>query len=251
MVGRWLWVLVFAVFCSLARAADVPTTPAVIHLASEDWDDYTAADGHGLAWDILRAVFEPSGVKLDIRTVPYTRSVGLVQRREVDALVGSYSNEADQVLYPRWNFDSDHIYALGLASNPVPTLETLGAYRLAWVRGYRYESYLPNIHRYNQIERRTGILPMLKQARADFYIDALTEINEVLAEAEDPSLYRRTHLTELPLYLGFADTPRARALMALYDQRMVLLVKSGQLKPIFEHWKQPYPFDESAKPAGQ
>lgn len=179
MVGRWLWVLVFAVFCSLARAADVPTTPAVIHLASEDWDDYTAADGHGLAWDILRAVFEPSGVKLDIRTVPYTRSVGLVQRREVDALVGSYSNEADQVLYPRWNFDSDHIYALGLASNPVPTLETLGAYRLAWVRGYRYESYLPNIHRYNQIERRTGILPMLKQARADFYIDALTEINEV------------------------------------------------------------------------
>ncbi|WP_347902249.1 transporter substrate-binding domain-containing protein [Pseudomonas purpurea] len=242
MVMRWWWVLVFAVFCSVARAADAPATPVVIHLASEDWDNYTAADGHGLAWDILRAVFEPAGVKLDRRTVPYTRSVGLVQRREVDALVGSYRDEAEQVLYPRWNFDSDHIYALGLASSPTPTLATLGTYRLAWVRGYRYESYLPNIHRYNQIERRTGILPMLKQARADFYIDALTEIDAVLAEAEEPSQYRTTHIAELPLYLGFADTPQARALMALYDRRMELLVKSGELKPIFEHWKQPYPF---------
>ncbi|APC16123.1 ABC transporter substrate-binding protein [Pseudomonas frederiksbergensis] len=251
MVGRWLWVLVFAVFCSVARAADVPTIPAVIHLASEDWDDYTAADGHGLAWDILRAVFEPAGVKLDIRTVPYTRSVGLVQRREVDALVGAYRDEADQVLYPRWNFDIDHIYALGLASNPEPTLATLGKYRLVWVRGYRYESYLPNIHRYNQIERRTGILPMLKQARADFYIDALAEIDSVLADSEDPSRYRRTHLIELPLFLGFADTPKARALMVLYDRRMELLVKSGQLKAIFEHWKQPYPFDENTRLTGQ
>ena len=32
------------------------TAPSVIHLASEDWEDYTAADGHGLAWDVLRKV---------------------------------------------------------------------------------------------------------------------------------------------------------------------------------------------------
>jgi hypothetical protein len=29
----------------------------------------------------------------------------------------------------------------------------------------------------------------------------------------------------------------------LFDQRMDTLVKSGKLKPIFERWKQPYPFD--------
>ncbi len=62
------------------------TTPSVIHLASEDWEDYTAADGHGLGWDVLRKVFEPAGVKLDIRSEPYTRSVGLAERGEVDAL---------------------------------------------------------------------------------------------------------------------------------------------------------------------
>jgi polar amino acid transport system substrate-binding protein len=73
----------------------------------------------------------------------------------------------------------------------------------------------------------------------------------VLNEAPDSSLYKRTHLAELPLYLGFADTPRGRSLLALFDKRMELLVKGGQLRPIFERWKQPYPFEENSKPAGQ
>lgn len=245
MVGRSLWALALVALCLGAVADDVAPLPARIHLVSEDWEDYTAADGHGLAWDVLREVFEPAGVKLDIRSVPYTRSVGLVQRREVDALVGSYRDEAEKVLYPHWNFDSDHIYALGLANSPAPTLESLGKYRLAWVRGYRFENYLPNIQRFNQVERRDGILLMLKQGRADFYIDAQTEVGIVLGAAKDPALYKTTHVAELPLYLGFAETPQARALMALYDQRMAILVDSGELRPIFERWKQPYPFDPS------
>ena len=249
MVRRGCWIVLLALFCSVVRAAEVPAVPAVIQLASEDWEDYTAADGHGMAWDILREVFEPAGVKLDIRTVPYTRSIGLAQLKEVDAMVGSYRDEVEGVLYPKWNFDSDHIYALGLASMPTPTLATLGKYRLAWVRGYRYDKYLPDIKNFTQIERRQGILGMLKQGRADFYIDAQTEVDAVVRDAKDVKLYRSTHVAELPLYLGFADTPQARSLMALYDRRMALLVSSGKLKPIFERWQEPYPFEGSAKPA--
>ena len=68
---------------------------------------------------------------------------------------------------------------------------------------------------------------------------------DVLNRAKDPSQFRRTHIAELPLYLCFAKTPKARALMALFDRRMDQLVKNGQLKPIFERWKQPYPFDSN------
>ena len=242
MARRWLAV-VFAMVGSLAQAGDAAPTPSVIHLASEEWEDYTAADGHGLGWDVMRAIFEPVGVKVDFRTEPYTRAVGLAQRGEVDACVGSYRDEVSEVLYPRWNFDTDHIYALGLASNPAPNPKTLGSYRLAWVRGYEFQKYLPNVQRYNEVVRRTGILSMLTHNRADYYIDALTEIDYVLKRAKDPSQFRRTHVAELPLYLCFADNPKARALMALFDQRMDLLVKNGTLKPIFERWKQPYPFD--------
>ena len=237
-VRRWL-LIVLCAFTSLVQAQDVP---GKVMLASEEWNDYTNKDGSGLAWDVLRQVFEPAGITLQTRSVPYTRSVGLAQRGEVDGWVGSYRDETTGVLYPHWNFDSDHIYALGLASTPTPTAATLGNYRLAWVRGYKYEEYLPNVHRFNQIERRDGILPMLQHARADFYIDALTEAKYVLNQADDPSKFTLTHIAELPLYIGFADNERGRALMVVFDQRMAALVKSGELKAIFEHWKQPYPF---------
>ena len=36
--------------------------------------------------------------------------------------------------------------------------------------------------------------------------------------------------------------------MKLYDQRMALLVSNGGLKPIFERWKQPYPFECNLNP---
>ncbi|WP_456025898.1 substrate-binding periplasmic protein [Pseudomonas capeferrum] len=239
-VRRWLLVVLCAL-ASLVQADEGPV-PGKITLASEEWNDYTNKDGRGLAWDLLRQIFEPAGITLQTRSEPYTRSVGLAQRGEVDGWVGAYRDEASGVLYPHWNFDSDHIYALGLATTPTPSLATLGNYRLAWVRGYKYEEYLPNLRHFNQIERRDGILPMLQHGRADFYIDSLTEARYVLGQADDPSQFRLTPIAELPLYIGFADTERGRALMAVYDQRMEALVKSGELKPIFGHWKQPYPF---------
>lgn len=54
MLRRGLALLVFALLGTVAHAQVAAPTPAVIHLASEDWENYTAADGHGLAWDVLR-----------------------------------------------------------------------------------------------------------------------------------------------------------------------------------------------------
>ncbi|HBM66358.1 MAG TPA: ABC transporter substrate-binding protein [Pseudomonas sp.] len=222
--------------------------PKQIHLVSEEWLDYTNADGTGVAWDVLRKVFEPAGVKVVTQSAPYSRAVGLVKRGEADAWVGSYKEENDDNLYPRWHFDMDHIYALGLASKPVPTLETIGKYRLAWVRGYDYGSYLPNVREFREIQRREGILPMLEHDRVDYYIDALTEVDYVLGQTSHPERFRRTHVAELPLYLAFARNDQAKALCELFDKRMKELIRSGELKPIFERWKQPYPFSADSHP---
>jgi len=229
-------------------AAAAEGTPKQVHLVSEEWLDYTNADGSGVAWDVLRKVFEPAGVKVVAQSAPYSRAVGLVKRGEADAWVGSYKDENEDNLYPRWHFDMDHIYALGLASKPVPTLNTVGQYRLAWVRGYDYSSYLPNAKTFREIQRLEGILPMLEHDRVDFYIDALTEVDYVLGQSPQPERFRRTHVAELPLYLAFARNDQARALRDLFDRRMDELVRSGELRPIFEHWKQPYPFATDSQP---
>lgn len=247
-VSRALLLLLCLGGCLGIQVADSAPLPGKIRAASEEWADYTQADGRGMGWDILREVFEPAGVKLEIRSVPYTRSIGLVQRGEVDVQVGAYRDESEGVLYPHWHYDIDHIYALGLASKPTPTLATLGNYRLVWMRGYEYNNYLPNIRRFNEVHRTVGILSMLAHDRADFYVDALMEIEGMLSKADNPQQFKLSPLINLPLYLGFADNENGRAFRSLFDRRMDVLVKTGQLKPIFERWKQPYPFDESGKP---
>lgn len=238
----WLALLLGLLGAAGTRAET--SLPAQIRLASEAWEGHTQVDGQGLAWDILRLVFEPEGVELVIQSVPYTRSIGLVQRGEVDAWVGSYRNEVDQgVFYPRRHYDTDQISALGLVGQAPPTLASLGAQRLVWMRGYEYQRYLPNVKHFQEVQRRSGILAMLERDHADFYLDARTEVDGVLAAAADPARYRITELTRLPLYLGFADNPRGRALAELYDRRLGLLIERGSLRSLFKRWKQPYPFD--------
>lgn len=229
---------------SITSAMVCAAQPTHIRIASESWEDYTHADGSGLAWDIFRAVFEPAGVQLSIQSVPYTRSIGLVQRGAADAWAGSYLNEVDQgVFYPRRNYDEDQIAALSLRSKPTPSLATLGDYRLAWMRGYEYQRYLPNLYQYREVLRRDGILSMLDAGRADFYLDAVTEVEDVLSTSPQPAQYRVTALTKLPIYLGFADNPRGRILADVFDKRMDALVADGSLRPIFQRWQQPYPFE--------
>ncbi|QKE61943.1 transporter substrate-binding domain-containing protein [Aquipseudomonas campi] len=239
----WLGVVLLSLGLSSVQAEEA--VPAEIRLVSEHWAGHTNEDGSGLAWDILRQVFEPAGVRLSFQIVPYTRSIGLVQRGEADAWLGSYRDEVtERIVYPRWHYDSDQISALGLTSQPLPTLQTLGSYRLAWMRGYDYQNYLPGLGKFQEVARRSGILGMLERGHADFYIDALTEIEDVLRSAETAERFRITRLTDLPLYPGFADTARGKALAHIYDRRMAELVQSDALRPLFQRWQQPYPFDK-------
>ncbi len=242
-MGGWLLAALLGMLGALHAQAQQPVAQQ-IRLASEVWEGHTEADGKGLGWDIMRQVFEPAGIEVVIQSVPYTRSIGLVQRGEADAWVGSYRDEVDEgVHYPQWHYDADRISALSLTTQPVPSLATLGQYRLVWMRGYEYQRYLPNLKNYWEVLRRNSALEMLNYGRADFYIDARTEVEDLLDEADDKSRYRITDLTNLPVYLGFTDSPRGRELAQLYDRRMEALVKQGSLRPLFERWQQPYPFD--------
>lgn len=233
-----------------AAPATLPGKPSDILLVSEHWIGYTETDGTGLGWDLMREIFEPAGVKVEQRIEPYTRAVGLVQRGEADAWIAAYKDEVGGTLYSKWHYDNDEIYTLSLASNPLPSLQTLGKYRLAWVRGYEFQHYLPNVMHFNEVARRDHILPMLEYGRADLYIDSKPEMDFILAQSNDPQRYRLTYLTVIPLYLSFADTPRGHALRDLFDVRMGDLVGSGKLRPIFARWKHPYPFDTDGHQSG-
>lgn len=244
MQGRWLGLLLGGLLSCTAEALEqVP--PAEIRVAGEVWEDHSNADGSGLAWDLLRAVFEPAGVKLVTSSEPYTRSIGLAQRGKVDAALGVYRDEIDDLDFPRWPYAADRVVALGLTRLPRPTLQTLANYRLIWVRGYAFQEQLPSVGRYQEVQRREGIPAMLREGHADFYIDDDAEVDFLLASLEQHADLRVSELQLLPLYLAFARTERGRALKQLYEQRMDVLVRSGSLRAIFKRWKDHYPYDSA------
>lgn len=82
---RWLFVAVLSLFSAAGSAVELQH----VRIAGEAWPGHTAADGSGLAWDIFRLVFEPAGVRVQIESVPYMRSIGLVQRGEARRMPGS------------------------------------------------------------------------------------------------------------------------------------------------------------------
>ncbi|WXL26534.1 transporter substrate-binding domain-containing protein [Ectopseudomonas mendocina] len=215
-----------------------------INVASEHWPDYTQSDGQGLAWDILRLVYGPLDIELVVHSVPHTRAMGLAKRGELDAFAGSYLYEVRKgIHYPEMYYDFDVVAALGLKSSPVPELETLKDYRLAWPRGYQYQRYLPATGIYREISRSSNVLSMLEMRHTDFFLDDLSELEHVLAEASDRSRYKVTPLIRLPVYVGFSDTPKGKRLADVFDQRMKVLIADGSLRPVFKRWKQMYPFD--------
>lgn len=238
---RLLCLLCFLCWSPAWAAEKTAERPADIRVASEVWVNYTQADGRGLAWDLLRELYEPEGVRLSYRSEPYVRSVGLVQRGEADAWVGSYRDEIDNVIYPRWPYDVDPIGALSLKDSPLPKLASLDKYRLAWMRGYAFERYLDHLQQRNELQRRSSALPMLDGRRIDYFIDARPELEEMLeGKGVDASVYRITDIASIPLYLGFANNERGRFLAQLFDKRMQVLYQNGELERLFARWHWPY-----------
>lgn len=217
--------------------------PTEVRLASEHWPEHAEANGTGLAWDILRAVYEPAGVRLVMTSVPYTRSIGLTQSGKVHGWVGAYRGEVEGMHYPRWHYDTDKVYALGLIGAPEVPLESLGDYRLAWMRGYAFEREFPQVRRYREVDSRAGVPGMLRLGHIDYFIDALNELQLVFDESgADPVEFKASPLGQIPLYIGFGTSPEAKALAELFDARMDVLIRNGSLRPLFERWGQPYPF---------
>ncbi|PKF49479.1 hypothetical protein [Enterovibrio nigricans] len=83
-----------------------------ITIISEYWADATEKNGSGLYFDIMKRVFEPLGYTIKTQTTTYSRSVKLVQSKRMDVFLGSYLDEQEDVLYPRWHFDAEQVAAI-------------------------------------------------------------------------------------------------------------------------------------------
>ncbi|MFE8073325.1 transporter substrate-binding domain-containing protein [Marinobacteraceae bacterium S3BR75-40.1] len=224
-----------AMFSPCVAAAESPPASSV-HIVSQVWKNYTNPDGSGLAWDIVRSVFEDAGLTLDYQTMPYKRAVRMVREGKADAWVASYRNEQTFALYPEWPHDYEVTSVVGLHSafTTWNGPDSLRGKRIAFIRGYNLEQYIDPSFEPVEVTTLSQGIEMAAMGRVDFAIEARQDILEYLDTR--PEFQRALELREvlrLGLYLGFNDSVRSRRLIRVWDQHFPELLESGELRNLY------------------
>jgi len=244
-------IVLISLICFYALTAIAGEKITTIKLASEEWEKVTEKKGKGLYWDIFRMVYNPVGIDLKTKLVPYTRSMNLAKKKKVDAAVAAYVDEVENVLYSKLPFDSD-ITSVVFLKNKVKEWKgesSLVGKKVGWIRGYEFDEYLSVKIKKREINKRKQAFSMLEKGRIDFFMDAMVDLQLELAKGYmDAPKYQIKVIKRLNLYLVFAKNKRGEALKKIYDERMPQLVKSGKIKQLFDKWKiTSYPYDKSGK----
>ncbi|GBC62113.1 ABC transporter substrate-binding protein [Desulfonema ishimotonii] len=212
-----------------------------IRIATPSWESQTNRDGSGLIFDIVRSVYEPVGIKMDYKLVPWKRAEAMLSSNRADAMLSARKRK-DRLTpeYPMWTeytaavFRKDNITAWS-------GIKTLEGRKAIWLRGYDFHTddkmkpvYLKW---WGEVDAYAQGWSMLDKGRTDFFIDALVDINQYIKKSRvDMSPYRIEILWGEPSYMSFAETGKAEKLMKIYDKRIIELFKSGELKKLFDKW---------------
>ncbi len=255
LAALWLTLL-----CAATSQADTPKdvfsreNVKLFTVVAPEWPDYTNADGTGLYWQVLKAIYEPLDIRVKDTNVPWNRAMKMVtQYNMYNAIVGEYRDTEEDLLFPDYPIDVEYMWVL--SKNPsLPEFNgraSLTGHRVGWIKDYEV---IPIEDRdFELIEFRTTAqgLEYLNEGKIDYLIDEWDEIELALEEtgfAEDD--YDANEMPEgTDVYVAFANSELSKTLIEVYNERMKALLASGELAAIYQQWESDVP--ETALNAGK
>jgi polar amino acid transport system substrate-binding protein len=226
-------------FCSIPINAISGNTLTEIMMASEEWTNATNRDGTGLYWDILRAVYEPLGIKTKFVIRPYNGSVKLVTKNRVDVAVGIYPDLIKGAHFSQFPIVKDYVLVL-FKKNRIKAWngqKSMQYQKVAWIQGYAYDDYLEVPVEKSEFKDRDNILRQLDDDQVDFFMDTRNDLESVLNRGiVDVSHYAVETVLELDRFLVFADSRKGKKLKKIFDHRFPDLVKSGEIERLIVKW---------------
>ncbi|MCP4024670.1 MAG: transporter substrate-binding domain-containing protein [Desulfobacteraceae bacterium] len=210
---------------------------------------YTNKDGSGAYWEVLKAIYEPMGIKVDTKTLPWARAVINIKARDSDALVGAYyhqDQDGKDYLYPKWHLSVEDnitaVYKKGAVFDwQAQGLKDLSGKRIGWIRGYDFDGgFLNHINIIKcELNNLSSGIKMLYLNRIDILLDYKASI---LLEAKKLKIdLNKKMVVQVAkqgdkLFVAFANTDKSKSLIQIYDKQMDQLVESGEIEAIYEKW---------------
>jgi polar amino acid transport system substrate-binding protein len=230
------FLLFYGVMTGFAQESEKITT---IHIVTPAWINQTQEDGSGLFFDIVRAVYEPLGIKMEFEIVPWERAMQLIGAKQADALLAVYSGNEGQIV-PKYPLYLDCITAVFKKATikDWQGRTTLNGKSAIWLRGYGYQDDFTDIQwTWSEIDEYQQAWDMLAADRVDIYLDTDFDIALYVKQQNiDMTPYQTETVKCENAYVGFAETEKSKKLIAMYDQRIPELLQSGELQKMFTQW---------------
>lgn len=197
----------------------------------------TYADKPDSSWEVFRQVFKPLGIRFQIEQMPYARSYAEMLSGKLDAQTG-YLIDWPNTLHPRWHYlvAEVHAYSLPGTAGPWQGYRTLAGKRLGWEKGNYFNLFFKEKIPFDLLEVKNTeqCLSLLRVHRLDFCLEE-NVVLELGTDKENLHLenYDKELLFQEPAFLRLMDTPRSRRIVALFDQRMDEMYRSGELERLF------------------
>jgi polar amino acid transport system substrate-binding protein len=234
--------LVFALLVNSSFAA----SEQVLLAAEDDWYPYSAKIGQqaeGRSVDIVKAAYEAVGADLKLVVVPFNRGMILTKNGTYAGVFNASANEdlKPDYLIPRNMIALSEQVVVARIGEPFLGTHSFHGKRLSLTLGYIYTSDVTDDPK-NNIERAAADINNLKKisvGHADFtIIDRLVFLSLLM---KTPELKQKLaivgKLQPNKIYILFSKTESGKRGLALFDQGMDKISRSGDLKKIVEKWE--------------
>jgi len=248
---QWIWIYLFILLFSVPGlvVASSPSAIKEILIVTPQWEGQTNRDGTGLFLDIVKAVYGPAGSTQKISFSPWKRCQATVTAKGADAMLCVWQSDAEKQnqLIPEYPIFVEHTAVVFKKASLMSWqgIHSLDYKSVVWLRGYNYHLYHQfqgiQLAGWHEVDSHKNAWRQLNLDRFDAYIDALIDINQYMKTNQvDASLYQKQVLWSDKAYVAFSDTKKSRELIHIYDQRIIVLFRSGELARIYKKWDQPF-----------
>lgn len=242
ILQRWLRFCVVPVLC-LACLTPARVAAETFTIVSDVWEGYTAPDGTGYWFELMRLVYEPLGHTLVFRTVPFPRALDEIRKGKSQITPATYRGDLDDsytelsIVMEQDSVDAFITEALAAEWRGV---ESLRGKRVVARLDYGYDRFLPAGVLYSEKPTLDGMLNMLALGRVDAVLDYEEEVNVLRrAGAVNTAWVTRTDVLQPVEYAGFATTPEGLRAREIFRTRMAEIIRDDLLAPLMKKYQLP------------
>ncbi|MBV8657435.1 MAG: transporter substrate-binding domain-containing protein [Burkholderiales bacterium] len=230
-----------AILCTAVSAA-----PVLSIVAPDYWCPFSCHETDaqpGFTIEIVRAIFEPLGYRVDFHNENYARALVDVRAGRFDVIPSAIRAEAPDFVFPKEAVSVNRfcVYTPIASGWPYHSPADFGARRIGVIKGYDYgpriDAWLQSKTQHAEVHSGDDIVPRmiskLEMGRLDAFIEEEHLVDWSLFKMSHPGLRKAGCETPIPGYLGFSPTRLdAKQMAQTYDAGIVRLRKSGQLSHI-------------------